>query len=250
MKFFKKFGLVASTLAIAVMLTGSFASCDENGNPLGDSSVNSDSSGNVDSIADMTKEEWAGLSAKANFDNVTFELWAAYVAGDGASGSDIQGYLGEGQDLGVYQIDGNRGYAREYDGDEHNTYFLESDVVASIKSLYIETALAMLNNFEDFTYSQESKAFLSNKTISYNVAIAGITATLTVQNVKVEVLPDGYLGKISCDMKQQATKEEMANFEEDEAFELDVKVVFAFSEYGTTVLPDDAGTTDGCSWNE
>ncbi len=219
--------LVTLLLGFALIFSmGAFSSCDdesglENFNP--------------DSIEDMTKEDWEDLSAEANFENVTVAIWGAYV-----SGNENVAILGNGVDIGVLKVVGENVYVDYiYLNDEDE--FLDSDAATLAKSLYIETALAMLENFEDFTYDKESKTFLSNKPISYDIdAGHGATATLTTTNVKVEVLPDGYLGKISCDMKQYMSSEYLLG----EDFNVDVKVVFSFSDYGTTVLPSTDNTNN------
>ncbi len=240
------------TLALAGTLCAtavSFSGCELLDESLSGNSVQI----NVDSLENMTKEEWQQLSAKTNFENVTLDIWGAYVSGESM---DIKDCLGSGRDIGVFKIDGESGWGCEYIYNSHE-YFLDAEVLSAVKNLYIGTALAMLENFEDFTYKKEEQAFFSNKTISYDVNIVScdnVIATLTVQNVKVEVLPDGYLGRISCDMKQQVLQEKNQQsgvaedaWESDEVgFDVDVKVVFAFSEYGTTVLPaiNSSGSND------
>ncbi len=226
--------LVTFALAAILSVTAvSLAACDENGLPI--------DSVDIDSLANMTKDEWKELSAETNFENVTLDIWGAYVSGS----RNVQ-ILGEGKDIGTFKIDGDSGYGYEY-YEENREYTMTADILSAVKNLYMGTALTMLENFEDFTYNEESQAFLSNKTIVYDVNIVSydnLIATLTVQNVKVEVLPDGYLGKISCDMKQQVLEEKNPNadeyLQEEIGFEVDVKVVFSFREYGTTVLPTEA----------
>lgn len=194
---------LATTMCAA---TFSVAACDEGDLPLSGSV-------DIDALASMTESDWKELSAEANFENVTVCIWGAYVAGD----ESVKG-LGDGMDICVLQIDGNRGYGDIMVDDRKS--FLEESELIMVKSLYMETALAMLDNFSDFTYDKECKAFLCNKPIVYevNVATSGKTVTMTTTNVRVEVLPDGYLGKISCDMKQKLNGAD--------SFEVDVKVIF------------------------
>ena len=158
----------------------------------------------------ITEEQWNQAIADANFDNVTFQI----------DGSFISGNDGEPEFHYTSWIVG--------DSAKFGDQMLDAEGVQSLKSVYVNTALAIVENFGDFTYNAENNTFVANKDIVYTVNSMGILATITVKNAIVTLDADTMLASISCQMTQDFTDGEAKQFVMD--------ITFTYSNYGTTVI--------------
>jgi hypothetical protein len=162
--------------------------------------------------AGITEEKWNEAIAESNFDNVTFAF----------SGQFIEGPKGDQDEFGyVCKISGNSATM--------DNEVLDGEQVASLKSVYINTANAIVKDFDDFTYDEASETYKSKQDIVYTVTVMGMDATITAQNVSVTLDETDKIASISCKMKQNFT-------ERGSLKEYVLDITFTYSNYGTTVI--------------
>ena len=152
------------------------------------------------------EDVWNSTLEIENFENVTLALYGTFIGG---YGYEFEEFL---------MLDGDVGFAIG----EKTT---DPAVVASIKNIYVNTVLGVLENFDNFTYDAENGVYKANSTIVYAVTVQGMDATITANDVVVTIDADNKLAKMSCGMKQ-----------EFDGGELNLTVTFEFSDYGTTVI--------------
>ena len=158
----------------------------------------------------INKAEWDEMIVLSNFDNVTFTTYAKFKSG-----------YSEGPHFNVFELDGENGNA---DGVP-----MEAESIEAIRTMQLGTILAIVENYEKFTYDDNKKTYISNADISYNVTVLGYDATITVKNVYVEVDADKNLSKITCEMTQDFVEEGTPK-----KYVIDAE--FTFENYGTTVV--------------
>ena len=165
-----------------------------------------------DIVESITKEEWNSAIAEEKFDNVTFKI----VVTDPEESVPVTI---------LCKLDGNKSYIND-DGYED---FGDAEVTAAMRNVYMNTVLAILNNFADFTYDAEKEIFVASKDIVYNVTVMEYDAKITVSNAKVKINTDKSIAEISCYMKQEYT-------ENGKPCSLEFDAVFSFYDYGKTVV--------------
>ncbi len=150
------------------------------------------------------EETWDSILETENFDNVTFRLYGQFSDGE----------------LFDEEI--------KLDGDScviEDSVETDAELVASVKSIYINTVLGVLENFGSFTYDSDNNVYRGNADIVYNVNVTGTDVVITAKNVVVTIDANQKLATMSCDMTQAFEGEE-----------LNLTVTFEFSDYGTTVV--------------
>lgn len=152
---------------------------------------------------EVTEEEWVIATGMEQFANFTLNM-------DGAFDD------GEVIDYSV-KIDGDKG---EMDGES-----MEADEVDAVKTVFVETILAVAENFDDFTYNAEEQVFVNKANIVYDVEVLGESANITASNVKVTFNEDNRVTSISCHMVQVCDGDNIV-----------LDITFTFSDYGTTVV--------------
>lgn len=160
----------------------------------------------------VTKDEWNNMIAESNFDNITFAYNATFISG----------YNDEGPHTGLFKLDGNK---LDMDGEVTT----DTETITSLRSWYIASALAIVNNFDKFEYDEANDCYKAKEKVVYNVTVMEYEATITAENVLVELDDNMNIAKITCKMTQ-AFKEDNV----DKTYVLNVD--FTFSEYGTTVV--------------
>ena len=173
-------------------------------------------------IEAISKEEWNAALIEDKFNNVTFTIMVTMpgetepyplvckLAGDKAAYSE-----------GAYEEE-------EVDAETRD----------AIKAIYISTVLAMLENFENFTYDAENEVFVSPEDIVYNVTVMGYDAKITTSGTKVKFDTNKNIAEISCYMKQEFV-------EDGKPESLEFDAVFSFYNYGTTVVGSGSETPVG-----
>ena len=158
----------------------------------------------------VTEQVWNEAIEIDNFDNVTFTFEGEFIEGDSQQPFSM-----------VCLIDGDNAIA---DGE-----VFDAEQVASLKSVYINTTLAIIENFSDFTYDAEKGTYNGKKDIVYEVDVMGIPATITASDVVVTLDSENAIATVACIMTQ-----DFFAYGEEQTFVLDI--TFSFSNYGTTVL--------------
>ncbi len=214
----KLLALILALTLFALTLT----SCDDLLKNLGIENTD-DLDSVIKDVADITEEEWNDLKNEDNFNNFRFTIYV-----EGIRNIDID-YEGPTCDL---RIDGDTAYGLADGGDEEETYF-PADLIPTLRSVYVNTALAMLDNYSDFEYDEATNTYKSKGTISYEVNIQGQIARIAVDNVTVEFTDELLVSKIDCHMLQYIV------FEGEEEFHCELNVQFIYSEYGEVELEPD-----------
>ena len=106
---------------------------------------------------------------------------------------------------------------------------MDAEELAALRNIYVNTTLAVVNNFSSFTYDAVKGAFVSKEPIVYMVNVMEYVATITASNVEVKLDSNKNISEITCDMKHEYT-------EHGREEELMMKATFTFTDYGTTVV--------------
>ncbi len=186
------------------------ASCDAPADSTPAASTPADTTPDTPSDIPVTEEEWNAAISDANFDNVTFTF-----AGTFDDGEEFVGTAAIAGDMAL--IDGEP---------------LGAEFVPMLKSVYINTALAIVGNFDDFTYDATQNVFVGKGDITYTVDASAMgyeNVSITVKNVVVTLDANEHIATIACDMTQSF-------IEDDKPEQLVMNVTFTYSNYGTTVI--------------
>lgn len=162
----------------------------------------------------VTETEWDAMIAISKFDNVTFTTNATFISG----------YPYAGPHINVFKLDGENGTA---DGAP-----LSGESMDALKAMYLQTALAILENYDKFAYDTTAGCYKSTSDISYDVLInisSGYDADITASNVTVKVDANKNLTEITCRMTQ-------AFVDNGNPMTYVLDTIFTFADYGTTVL--------------
>ena len=159
----------------------------------------------------ISEEKWNSIIQSSLFDNVTFNLDATFISGyeyePGPYYSEVK-LAGE-----KCLLDGEP--ARDSEKQD-------------IRELFINTSIAIVSNFDNFEYNEESDKYTSKEAIVYNLNMVTVSAKITAENIVVELDANMNIYKISCKMTQE--------FEMDGLQAYVLNVTFTFTNYGTTVI--------------
>ncbi|MBE7093928.1 MAG: hypothetical protein E7367_04480 [Clostridiales bacterium] len=158
----------------------------------------------------ITEEEWNAAISDANFDNVTF-----FCEGTFDDGEEFVCSAAIAGDKAL--LDGAP---------------LDAEFIPMLKSVYINTALAIVSNFNDFAYNADQNVFVGKGDITYTVDASAMgyeNVSITVKNVVVSLDANDYIATIACEMTQSF-------MEDGEPAQLVMDVTFTYSNYGTTVI--------------
>ncbi len=156
----------------------------------------------------LSEIEWNAMLEDVNFINVTFSF---------ESGLQSNGK----QDSCLIKFDGKKALV----GREVVT----NEEVTALRKTYIDTALAILADYDKFTYYKRSDKYVSTEEISYTVTVEGVEAAITVERVRVKLNAEKLPEEITCKMTQEFEKDGVQ--EKLEFF----YVQFNFYNYRTTV---------------
>lgn len=161
----------------------------------------------------ISKEQWEQAIAPESFDNVTFTMQGDFVSG-----------YEYGEPFSYsYKLAGNKAV------ETTEGFVLDAVEVQALKSVYINTAAAVLENFDNFEYDEVNKVFKSKNDITYSVNVMGQNATIIAKNVEVTFDTDKNIAEIETEMIQQFVESGKSN-------EYVLNVKFEYSDYGTTVV--------------
>lgn len=159
----------------------------------------------------VSKKEWNAAVEYQNFVNVTFSYKATFVSG----------YQDAGPHMGVLKITED---AVVMDGE----LITAEETVTAAKNMYIDTILAVINNFDNFEYDNAKKCYESKQNVTYITKILDYEATITAENVSVELDSENRIEKISCKMTQDFINGGPTTYVLD--------AEFTFTDYGTTTV--------------
>ena len=168
-------------------------------------------------FAGVSEEKWNTAIQPSNFDNVTFAFNCSFLE----AGISTESFAYN------CKIDGNNATMDDVISGQHMT--MDAETITTVKDIYINTATAIVENFDNFTYDKDSEAYKSNKDIVYTVTVMGYEATITAKDVSVILDTNSNIASIDCTMIQ--------DFEENgnpKQYTLDI--TFTYSNYGTTVV--------------
>ena len=167
--------------------------------------------------AGVSEEVWNQSILISNFDNVTFGYSVAFIENDQVSTTP---------EVGVFLLDGDKAMV---EGE-----LADAETVAAIRTLYVETTLAIVQNYRQFSFDQTKQLYVSAGPIVYEVHnVTGYDATITVKDVEVELDENSNIARIVCHMTQDFKETGRENGEEGT---LVMNAEFTLTDYGTTVV--------------
>ena len=178
-----------------------------------DSEQDSQDGGDETPDGEVTEGEWNEAVKDEKFNNVTF---AYSVVFEGTTKSET----------GKFYLDGDKGMYQE---GASILEAMDAEELAALRNIYVNTTLAVVNNFSSFTYDAVKGVFVSKEPIVYRVNVIEYDATITASNVEVKLDSNKNISEITCDMKHEYT-------ENGRDYELTMKATFTFTDYGTTVV--------------
>ena len=200
MKRFKKIGCIVAAICCSV----GFASCEKkDGEPKGP----------------LTKETWENMLAITNFDNVTFECSVLYLNGERQNEEIYEGYKFANNAAAFYE-------------NTSEDVLLSVVEMGRIRSLYVNSLLEILGNFDDYTFNEEKGGYDSLVSMAPTLSTMEEDMLVTVENVHVTIYENGLLETLTCNVKQTFT-------EDEEMSEYQLFVSMYFFDYGTTEILSD-----------
>ena len=179
--------------------------------------------GEVVEFAGVSENDWNEMLANPNFENYTLTQ-SQYVVYEGT---------GMQQDC-IFKVAGDKAsVTMTLDGSTLDTIVYTGEEAAAQKSSYEQIFRALLADFENFTYDKEENVYKTTSTITVEVPmeIYGITATIVMENAKVQLSDDGKLLNLECDYTQTTVTP-------DDTVVAETEAVWSFSDYGTTVVSE------------
>ena len=134
----------------------------------------------------LSEIEWNAMIEDVNFINVTFSF-ESILRSNGKPDSCL------------IKFDGKKAVV----GREVVT----NEEVTALRKTYIDTALAILADYDKFTYYERSGAYASTEEISYTVTVEGVEAAITVEHVRVRLNEEKLPEEITCEMTQEFEKD-------------------------------------------
>ena len=201
-------------LAFALVLCLALAACDGGNDPATttDPSVTTTADPATTTAVTTTtatpEEVLDEIRAPENFDNVTIRM-AGTVDGDAF-------------DYDICFADGN---CLMTDKDSDDTELFEGEESDMVRAMFIDVALALLDEGDKFTLTSEG--YRCDDAITFTTEILGMDepATIVSSNNLVTLDSAGKLFSLSCNMVQSC-----------EGNTLNVTVTFTFTNYGTTTI--------------
>jgi len=229
----KKVFLMLLAILVCMSLLCSLVACDKDGDngETGDSKENTENNNGA-----ISKDNWNTMVAAANFENYTLDLqgsMSTYQNGElvveaypvhtiyRATKDAVEMVL-------VFDDEEGEDFSMVLTGEDATTYKLEVS----------EIFLAILKNYDNFTYDANSKEYtIKDTTINTEVTaiVDGKAAsqktpvTIVVKEGTATVSEDGKIAKLVCDYSQTMTTEGGETM-------VTGKTTWTFSDYGKTVV--------------
>ena len=168
----------------------------------------------------VDQDTWEGLTIQTKFDNVTFLM---------------EGEFSDGEQIGYCFKLAGADCSQIIDDVE---YKQEEGTAEQVREIFIRTAMAMLDNYQDFTFNSDTNAYVNNNNIVYAITVFDYDATITVSNVSLILDQNNNIISLSCDMMQ-----EFVAYGTPMTYILDI--TFTFTNYGTTEVGGIIGGEEG-----
>lgn len=176
------------------------------------------SCGGSDNDGTMNEESWEEMISAPSFENYTVRQVAT-----------IMGYE---QDTTIKMTKDKVLITTIFDGEPVALLYTGNDA-AEQKRSYEELLLAILADFENFTYDAEDDVYKTESTITVSITMTvegeTITADITVNNATVSIDESGKLLSFDSDYSQLTTTPEGP-------VSMTTQMHMEFSNYGTTVI--------------
>ena len=190
--------------------TGTIDNMEETTSP---ETQNDDKNNNsTEEFLGITKSEWDSAIQSDKFENVTFTYNVMFISG----------YDDLGPHVGAYKLTEN--------GMLFDNQLASEEERTAAKTIFVDTAIAIVNNYNKFKYNEENNNYTSIENIIYNTVILGYEATIFCDDVVVDFDENSNIVKISCKMTQKFNDD--ANNPTTYVLNAD----FTFTDYGTTTL--------------
>ena len=203
----KKF--LAMLLSVCTCFTiGSFAACKDKDD------------GNAN--GPVTEAEWEEMISESTFENYTLTE-SGTVTPEGYEGTYHTAIIKMTADKVAIDLslDG---------GGEDMIIYTGADAIEQ-KNSYEQVFLALLADFENYTYDEAEKVYKNSGEITVNVTMTDFAATIVMKNGKLTLTEDGKLLTFVCDWTQTTTTP-------GGTITVKTDMNWAFSDYGTTVIAE------------
>ena len=111
-----------------------------------------------------------------------------------------------------------------HDSDTGRIY--ESEATATVLSCWLDM---MMENYDIFSFDPETGAYVASEEVVFDMTVFEYTATITASDLSISLGSSGKVESVSCHMIQDVDSGEYLEFD----------LTMEFSEYGTTVLPEE-----------
>ena len=183
-------------------------------------SASTESASEIPGSADM-QDKWDEATKEEKFNNVKFSYRVVF------SGQAEE-------NIGTAYLDGDKVAYMDGSGDLE---LMGPEEAEALRNVYVNTVLAVLDNFASFSHDVESDTFVANNAIVYTVNVMGMEAKITATDVRVHFDGDGNVSMINCNMRQDFV-------EGGTAQTLEMQASFAFTDYGKVVIDPELGKED------
>ena len=221
----KKIFLMLLTGLLCVSLLASFVACDEKGDATSDEEKG------------ISKESWDNMVDAANFENYTLDFQGTMTE------YENDDYVSEATAVHtVYRVTTDAFEIVTYDEYGNSTtpmvMVLTGEDAAAQKANLSQLFLAILSDYDNFTYDEDSKAYvIKNCTVNMDasmiingeVASELVPVTIEIKEGTATVSDDGKILKLVCEYTQTVTVG-------GNLTKVGGNTTWTFSNYGTTVI--------------
>ena len=173
----------------------------------------------------ITESDWKAMIAEPNFENYTLHQKARINYGGGMIYNE-DAIVKFTKDLMTIEESGDQDFYEELVGEE----------LAEQRGAYEDVFRALLADFDNYTYDEESGTYKSASTVTVELEMTPegldgvLTAKITMKDGVVTLTEDGKLEKFTCNFKQEMDIPGVGPMTvTTESME------WSFSDYGTTV---------------
>ena len=158
----------------------------------------------------VSKEVWLEMANEGVISNFTGEMSVLFIEED-----NDEPYTD------LFKLDENKAIIS-------NQPTTDPEVVDGFKSVFQTMILAVAKNYDIFEFNEEKNLYIAKDSITYKATML-YDATITMEDIQVEIDTDIHLTKLVCKMTQSFLEEGKPKI-------LIMNTEFTFYDYGTTVI--------------
>ena len=202
------------------------------------SSADDTTASTPDASAPLTEADWAALLSEANFENYTFVSEGnTTITSNGQTVSET--YMKE-----KVKVTSDKMELEMFDnGESVGTLLFEDAIAKEQKTQYSQIFIALLKNYSNFEYDEQTKTYKVNTTVTIEENLKGVTidnttgemisfetpTVIEMRSAELKLSDDGKLLTFVCDYTQTMTLQ-------GQTFTSSALTTWSFSDFGTTVI--------------